>query len=92
MTRLHPSQSGLPDLTWPKADPALLVQSTVTIAVQVGGKLRGTVQIAMDTEADDVIEAAAAEENVARLLAGRQVIKRIYVPGRIVNFVLGGAA
>jgi leucyl-tRNA synthetase len=80
------------DLTWPVADPALLSSSTMTIAVQVGGKLRGTVEVATDASEEAVLAAAAGEAKVARLLAGRVVAKRVYVPGRIVNFVLGPAA
>ncbi len=90
MARLHPSGDALPDLSWPEADPALLVESMATIAVQVGGKLRGTILAALDASGDEVIAAAAAEVNVARALAGREVAKRVYVPGRIVNFVLKG--
>jgi leucyl-tRNA synthetase len=78
-----------PDLSWPVADPALLTATTVTIAVQVGGKLRATIEVAVDATEDVVMRAAEAEENVARLLAERRVVKRVYVPGRIVNFVLG---
>ncbi len=59
----------------------------MTIAVQVGGKLRGTIEVPVAAE-DDVLRAAAAEDNVARLLAGKTMVKRIYVPGRIVNFAV----
>ncbi len=90
--KLHPGGAVLPDLSWPKADPALLAETMVTVAVQVGGKLRATLQVAADASADAVIAAAAAEENVARLLLGRPVLKRIYVPGRVVNFVVGDKA
>ncbi len=80
-----------PDWSWPVANPALLANSTTTIAVQVGGKLRATIEVAVDLAEDAVLAAAAAEPNVARLLEGRSVIRRVYVPGRIVNFVVGGA-
>ena len=73
---------------YPVADPSLLVRTRLTIAVQIGGKLRGTVEVAADTPAEAVIAAAEAEGNVARQLAGQLVVKRIYVPGRIVNFVV----
>ncbi len=62
----------------------------VTIAVQIMGKLRGTVEVAPDADAAAVIAAAEAEPNVARLLEGRRVVKRIHVPDRIVNFVVAG--
>jgi leucyl-tRNA synthetase len=86
-----PAASGLvAELPWPAADPALLAVQTVTIAVQVMGKLRGTIEVAPDADPAGVIAAAEAEPNVARLLAERRVVKRIHVPNRIVNFVVAG--
>ena len=73
---------------WPEADPALTAAETVTIAVQVMGKLRGTVVCPPGSPAEEVIAAAEAEQNVARLLEGRRIVKRVHVPDRIVNFVL----
>nr|WP_294519366.1 leucine--tRNA ligase [uncultured Rhodopila sp.] len=78
------------ELPWPDADPALLVAETVTIAVQVGGKLRGTIEAAPDAAADTVIAAAEAEPNVAKALEGKRIVKRVHVPNRIVNFVVAG--
>jgi leucyl-tRNA synthetase len=66
------------------------VADSVTIAVQVMGKLRGTIAAVPDAPADAVIAAAEAEPNVARALAGKRVVKRIHVPNRIVNFVVAG--
>ncbi len=62
----------------------------MTIAVQVMGKLRGTIEAPPDAPADAVIASAEAEPNVARALAGKRVVKRIHVPNRIVNFVVAG--
>ncbi|MBV8616504.1 MAG: leucine--tRNA ligase [Acetobacteraceae bacterium] len=87
--RLRPDSGRLvAELPWPEAEPSLLVADQVTIAVQVMGKLRGTVAVAPEAPADAVIAAAEAEPNVARALAGKRVVKRIHVPGRIVNFVV----
>ncbi|MGI4943737.1 MAG: leucine--tRNA ligase, partial [Janthinobacterium lividum] len=77
-------------LPWPEAEPALLVADSVTIAVQVMGKLRGTIEMPPGTPAERVLLAAEAEPNVARLLEGKRVVKRIHVPDRIVNFVVAG--
>ena len=89
--RLHPGAALLvAELPWPAADPALLVAETVTIAVQVMGKLRGTIEVPPDAPADAVIAAAEAEPNVARALAGKRIVKRVHVPNRIVNFVVAG--
>ena len=89
---LHPARAWGGVMRWPVADARLLVATVQTIAVQVQGKLRATIEAPVGAEEDAVIAWAAAEGNVARALAGRQVVKRVYVPGRIVNFVLGGAA
>jgi leucyl-tRNA synthetase len=61
----------------------------MTIAVQVQGKLRGAVAVPVGTPDAEVIAMAEAEPAVARLLEGRRIVKRIHVPGRIVNLVLG---
>jgi len=87
--RLNPGASCLvAELPWPRADPALAAAETVTIAVQVGGRLRGTIIAAPGTPESEVLASAAAEPNVARALAGRQIVRRIHVPDRIVNFVV----
>jgi leucyl-tRNA synthetase len=80
------------ELPWPEAEPAWLVAEQVTIAVQVSGKLRGTISVSPGTPAEAVVREAEAEPNVARLLAGQRIVKRIHVPGRIVNFVIAGGA
>jgi leucyl-tRNA synthetase len=90
-TRLQPGAGKLvAELDWPEADPTLTVAETVTIAVQVMGKLRATIELPPDTDAARVLAAAAAEPNVARALEGRRVLKRVHVPNRIVNFVVAG--
>ncbi|GAC1488270.1 MAG: hypothetical protein NVS2B11_13740 [Acetobacteraceae bacterium] len=87
---LDPAAPLVAQQPWPEADPAMLTVDTVTIAVQVMGKLRGTVALPPGTAAEAAIAAAEAEPNVARLLEGRRVVKRIHVPDRIVNFVVAG--
>ncbi len=89
--RLHgPDAPLVAELPWPEPDPSLLVASTVTIAVQIMGKLRATIDAPPDAPPDEVLAAAAAEPNVARLLDGKRIVKRIHVPNRIVNFVVAG--
>jgi leucyl-tRNA synthetase len=92
MARLAPGGPLVAEMPWPEADPALAAAETVTIAVQVMGKLRGTISVAPAAGEAEVLAAAAAEPNVARALAAGRVVKRIYVPGRIVNFVLAGGS
>jgi leucyl-tRNA synthetase len=82
---------------WPVADAALVAAQAVTIAVQVMGKLRGTIDVSpaeaedtSDAARDRIIATALQEPNVARQLEGRVIRKSIYVPGKIVNFVVAG--
>ena len=89
--RLHPGHEGVvADLAWLEADATLAAAEWVTIAVQILGKLRGTIEVTPGADEASVLASAAAEANVARLLEGKRVVKRIYVPGRIVNFVIAG--
>jgi leucyl-tRNA synthetase len=88
---LHPDAEALvAETAWPVADMALTAVHSVKIAVQVMGKLRGTIEMVPGADAQDVLAAAEAEPNVARLLAGQRIVKRIHVPDRIVNFVVAG--
>ena len=71
--------------TWPEYDEAKTVESTVEIAVQINGKTKGTLSIQKDDAKDDVL--ARAKESIADKLTGN-IVKEIYVPGRIVNIVM----
>ncbi len=73
---------------WPRFDPAIAAAETVTIAVQVGGKLRGQVELPAGSGEEETVAAARAEPNVARHLEGRRVVRTVFVPGRLVNFVV----
>ncbi len=75
---------------WPVADPDLTAAEAFTIAIQVMGKLRTTIDVAPDAVEDDVLARAEAEPNVAKALEGKRIVKRIYVKNRIVNFVVAG--
>ena len=72
---------------WPKYDESKTVDDTVEIAVQVCGKLRGTVTIPVSATSEEAIAAAKADARVAANLEGKTVIKEIYVPGKLVNIV-----
>jgi leucyl-tRNA synthetase len=74
---------------YPEADPALLVQETSSVAVQVNGKLRGVVEVPAGAEQSVVEEAARGEEKVASALEGKTVRRVIHVPDRLINFVVG---
>ena len=76
--------------TWPDYDPAALEQDTITVAVQVSGKRRGEVTVPKNADKDAVLAAAKAEPNVGRHLEGKEVVREIVVPGRLVNIVVKG--
>ncbi|MBI3676346.1 MAG: leucine--tRNA ligase [Proteobacteria bacterium] len=78
----------LVDAPWPKADPALVRSDTLTIGVQVNGKLRGELSVARDADSKTVEKAALALESVARALEGKTPKRVIVVAGRIVNIVV----
>jgi len=78
----------LADAPWPAAEDALLVDDTVTVAVQVNGKLRGTLQLAKDAAKDVAEKAALALPEIVRALDGKSPKRVIVVPNRIVNVVL----
>ncbi len=73
---------------WPEWDEALLEAQRVTYAVQVGGKLRGQVEVEAGAGREEVEAAARANPSVAKWLEGREVVKVVFVPGRLVNFVV----
>jgi leucyl-tRNA synthetase len=73
---------------WPKYDEKYLVSNTVTIAIQVNGKLRGTIDLPTDVSEEAATEAAQKETNVAAHLEGKTVSRAIYVPQKLINFVV----
>ncbi|PZQ49071.1 MAG: leucine--tRNA ligase, partial [Micavibrio aeruginosavorus] len=78
---------GLTQISWPKADPALLESDTVTLAVQVNGKMRATIILPATADQKTAEEQALAQDTVKAALEGKSVKKIIVVPGRIVNVV-----
>ena len=73
---------------WPEAREEWLKQETVEIAVQINGKLRASIRVAAGAERDDVLAAARGNERVAAHLAEIPILREVYVPGRVVNFVV----
>ena len=74
--------------TWPAADPRYLETDTVTVVVQVNGKLRAQIEVPADAEKDAVLDQAAANGRIVPWLEGKEIVKRIYVPGKLVNLVV----
>ena len=75
---------------WPQAREELLVSEQMTIVFQVNGKLRGQAQFSKDIDKDTVILAAKADPKVQSFLEGKEIVKEIYVPGKLVNLAVKG--
>ena len=73
---------------WPEWDEEMLKTSEIQIVVQVNGKLRGKIKISTELEKQQILEKAKQEENVAKFLADKEIIKEIVVPGKLINFVV----
>jgi len=73
---------------WPKYDAALAKEEELEIPVQVNGKLRGRIVVSADAAEDFVIERALADEKVQSAIAGKQIVNKIFVPGKLVNLVV----
>ena len=76
------------DAAWPEYDEAKCVDATVQIAVQVNGKIKARLDVPADISAPDAIAAAKADSAVAAQLDGKNIVKELYVPGRLVNIVV----
>ncbi|GGQ94516.1 leucine--tRNA ligase [Deinococcus ruber] len=74
--------------SWPQVDEAAATRDTVTLGVQVNGKVRGQVQISRTATQPEAMAAARAEEGVAKFVDGKETVKEIYVPGKIINIVV----
>ena len=73
---------------WPTYDEAKTVDNSIEIAVQVLGKLRGTITVSATASKDEILAAAKADEKIASFIDGKTIVKEIYVPGKLVNFVV----
>ena len=76
------------DSSWPEPDPQALETDEVELVIQVNGKLRGKITVAVDADDENIKSTAMADENVQRFTSGKEVNKVIIVPGRLVNIVI----
>jgi leucyl-tRNA synthetase len=81
-------RSNLLRAPWPKYEAALAKEDEIEIPVQVNGKLRGKVLVAAEAGEEVVVKAALAEEKIKAAIAGKQIIKKIFVPGKLLNLVV----
>lgn len=76
------------DASWPAVDPAALINATLTLAIQINGKRRSQIEVAVDTATADIEAAAIADRTAQRHIAGKPIRKIIVVAGRLVNIVV----
>jgi leucyl-tRNA synthetase len=81
-------ESALIDQPWPAVDETALERELIDLVVQVNGKLRGKISVAVDADKDSIIELALADPNALRFIEGKEIRKTIIVPGRLVNIVV----
>ena len=75
------------DAQWPTVDENALVRDSITVVVQVNGKVRSKLEVPANIEKDDALAAAKADANVQKFIDGKTIRKEIYVPGKLVNIV-----
>ncbi len=80
--------SSIEKQTWPKYNPRVLVQDTVTYVIQVSGKVRDTLTISTGAEQDEIVKQARACSKVSKWLTGKKIKRTVFVRGKIVNFVI----
>ena len=74
---------------WPQHDESAIVLDSLTYAVAINGKTRGQIELPKDIAKDDALEAARGMENIQRHIGDKTIRKEIFVPGRMINFVVG---
>ena len=73
---------------WPKHDPDLAKESEVEFVIQVNGKVRDKMQLPADISEEEAISKAEQSKKIKKHLSGKQVVKKIFVPGKLLNIVI----
>ena len=73
---------------WPVYDESKTIDAQVEMAIQINGKLKGTIVLPRDVSRDDALAAVKADERIVPLLDGKTIVKEIVVPGKIINIVV----
>ena len=81
-------ESSVFDEDWPKHDDNKIVDNSMTIAIQVNGKLRGSIEVSADANKDSILLKVKEVENVKKFIDGMNILKEIYVPNKLVNLVV----
>jgi len=78
----------LHESTWPKYDEEKIKDDVIEMPIQVNGKVRGTIKVSVDATLDEIREMAKEDKNISKHLEGKNIIKEIFVPGKIYNIVV----
>ncbi len=81
-------ETAVVDEAWPEVDEAALRRDTLQLVVQVNGRVRGRIEVAADADQTAIEETALSDSNVSRFIEGREIRKRILVPGKLLNLVV----
>ena len=76
------------DKSWPNYDETLIVADTMTIVVQINGETRGTIEVDTISEKEDIYNIIIDNDKFSKYLENGNIIKKIYIPNRLVNFVI----
>ena len=74
--------------SWPDYDESKLVKNSINIAIQVNGKLRGAIQVDINKPEEEILKLSKENSNVKSFLDNKEIIREIYIPGKLVNFVI----
>lgn len=78
----------LNEQAWPEYDEEKAKADTINLPIQINGKMRGTVSVDASIDKDGALASAKADENIARYLADKNIVKEIFVPGKILNLII----
>jgi leucyl-tRNA synthetase len=78
----------LSNTAWPEYDELIVIEEKITIAVQINGKTRGTIDIEIDTKEKLIFDMILNDEKLNKFIIGMEIIKKIYVPNRLINILI----
>jgi leucyl-tRNA synthetase len=83
-------ETSLADVPWPSYDPAVASEEEITIVIQVNGKVRGRITVSADEDAEKIKSLAVSNEKISGFIEGKKVVRKVYVPKKLVNIVVQG--
>ena len=81
-------RDALADVPWPAFDHAVASEEVITIVIQINGKVRSRISVPADEEGEQIKALARTDERIAAQIAGKKIVKEVYVPKKLVNIVV----